>query len=284
MFTRACLAFTALAFLVATSMTHASGIGPGPYSPITYDFSGVLNQPIGGSKAFSGSVSFDNGVLPGIGTDEIGAGTPPVGTAPATLRVAGLTFAFTNPTTPNPGPDPGTWTPPLANPQILFTFNATGASNPGYGYLYNEYTRAGLPIPGGGAQGFLLTTNQAGTSASGQSASMTINLLNTAGNIWALSPNATTYPGLSLPDFNVNQFNLQISQPNGSQVSATGHLTNLEPEVATPEPSTIAIFSLLAACSLIYRHVRRPSGSRACENDRCGLGVVGSSKVGHAHG
>ncbi len=272
MFYRPWFTIAALAFTVAPSAAYSSGIPyhPGPYSPITYDFSGLLNQPIGGSTAFSGTVSFDNGALPGIGTDEISAGANPLGTNAATLKAGGQTFTFANPIPPAPGPDPGTWAPPVANPLILFTFNALSSlssSDPAYVYTlaHSDYTNAGLLNPNGGAQGFLLTTNQAGTSASGQSASMTINLLNTAGNIWALSPNATTYPGLALSAFNINQFNLQITQPNGSQVSASGYLTRLEPEVATREPSTITIFSLLAACSLSYRRARqiRPSGVKS---------------------
>ena len=268
MFTRACLAFATLAFLVATSIAHASGIGPGPYSPITYDFSGVLNQSVGGSASFSGTFTINGAEPQGPGPGTIAIGATPLGSTSATLNVGGQAFAFENPIPPVPGSVPGSWYPPVANPLILFTFNALSASDPSYRYtlVHSDYTQAGLPVPIGGAQGFLLTTNQAGPSVSGQSASMTINLLNSAGSIWPLSSNATRYPLLSLPDFNINQLNLQITQASGTTVSATGYLTRLEPESTIPEPSTIAIFSLLLACSLIYGQTRRPYGSRACEN------------------
>ncbi len=276
MFHRSCFALALLAVSVGQTTSLASGIPyhPGPYSPITYDFSGTLNQPIDGSTSFRGSFTFDNGLPPGAGGTTAGAiglgfaKMAAVGNPTVSMEIGGQTFVFTTPTALVSSGEPGVWIQPNPNPWVWFTFQGQGLlSYPAsIGSSQQLWTDANVTIPNKGSQDFLLTTSQNGVSASGQTASMTINLLNTAGNIWAMNPNATSLPLLKLPDFNINQFDLQVALPNGSQETATGSLTKLEPEVATPEPSTIAIFSLLAAGSLIYRHCRRTTGTRACDH------------------
>ena len=255
----------ALAALLAGQSALASGINSALYppSPITYDFSGVLNQPVNGSTSFSGTLTFNNSTIGNVwGSTIYGFGPATFGSTPLTLSVGGQAFSFVNPTSPVPGADPGTWQTPSPNPNMLYVFNAPNPQLfPGTAssiWANSAFAKVQFALLNQGSQQFALATVQPALSRSGMAASLGINLINTAGNIWPTSNfNPTGLPILKLPDFNINQVALLITPPKGSQETVTGYLTSLQPETITPEPGTIAIFAMLGACSLLYRHIRR---------------------------
>ncbi len=255
----------AFAALLAGQSALASAINSATYtpSPITYDFSGVLNQPVNGSTSFSGTLTFDNNTTGnGWGGDGYGLGPGAFGSSPLTLNVGGQAFAFVNPTSPVPGADPGTWQTPSSNPNMLYVFNAPNPQLfPGTAssiWANSAFAKVQFALLSQGSQQFALATVQPALSRSGMAASLGINLINTAGNIWPTSDlNPTGFPILKLTDFNINQIALLIAPPHGSPETVTGSLTSLQPETITPEPGTIAIFAMLGACSLLYRYMRR---------------------------
>ena len=255
----------AFAALLAGQSALASGINSALYPPrpITYDFSGVLNQPVNGSTSFSGTLSFDNNAAVGWGSSVYGSvPTSYLSSTPLTLNVGGQAFSFVNPASPLPGADPGTWQTPLPNPTLSYIFNAPNPQVfPGTAssiWANSAFAKVQFALLSQGSQQFALATEQQALSRSGMAASLGINLINSAGNMWPTSdPNPTGLPILKLPDFNINQVALLITPPNGSQETVSGYLTSLQPETITPEPGTIAIFAMLGTCSLLYRHFRR---------------------------
>ena len=242
----------AFAALLAGQSALASGINNATYtpSPITYDFSGVLNQPVNGSTSFSGSFTLDSNT-PGYfgGTYSVRDGEP-LGPVALTLRLGGATYE----------------TPPALS-LILFQFNAPGPLG------YNGASTAGLVTSMGsvqfaqplqGADQFVLEANPP-TLSPGGGGGFAINLINNwkTGSLWPFSDlngpklNGPKLPILRLSDFDIAQVALNIATPNGSWETVSGYLTGLQPETITPEPGTIAIFAMLGACSLLYRHIRR---------------------------
>jgi hypothetical protein len=217
-----------LAVLVlATSAKH------GTASPITYEFSGTLAQPINGSTAFSGTFSYE------LTTTEFGAGdllTRSVGSH-AMLNVGGKSFDFINYSFTELGPSP------------TYTFDANSKGQ-GDNFIFQ------------GDRGTIASSS----APSSQSAAMTIHLGDPSGTAFPAS--GTSLPKLNLSSFAIRDFSVTLNPPASSAMSAvaraesggpvTGTITTLSVEAQTvPEPTTLALFTLIGLGVAARRRLRR---------------------------
>jgi hypothetical protein len=197
-------------------------------SPITFDFSGTLAQPINGSTAISGTFSYEQAIT-GLTTGKLVGGWAG---ALATLKVGGLSYEFTNYNF-------------SSRPSSSFEFDA---NSKGQG---DNFTFQG-PF---------------GSSTSGSypnpSAAMTIHLGDPSATAFpASNPNL---PTLNLASFSIRDFSVTITPSQSSIPSESGGgtpikgtITSLSPEFqAAPEPTTLALFTMIGLGLAVRWKVRR---------------------------
>jgi hypothetical protein len=198
----------------------------GTASPISYEFSGTLAQPINGSTAFSGTVSYDPTVS---GLSNGNSFSSSVG-ANATLIVGGQSFDFVDHSFSAQG-SPSSY---------QFDANSKGQGD--------NFTFVG-PVSASVAPS---ATNPPNTDTSAEGASMTLHLGDPSGTTFpSSSPNL---PALNLSNFSVRELNATIIWPSTggmnstppSGTTLTGTITSLSPEPqAAPEPSTLALCAMI---------------------------------------
>ena len=208
-------------------------------SPITFDFTGTLDQPINGTKDVSGSftINGDPTVPPGTTLPD-GTGSKPLNLldesgsdVSITVKVGGLSLKFSN----NPSGDFSaaqagvSYAPSNQGPQVSLNLFGTGDYG-GPGGVTREFTTS-LSIPLADAS--LTNLRAFGTTPS--------------------------VPGDSR--FSYQQWN--VGESNQAAVS-NGTITSVQ-LVSTPEPGSIVIFSAIAIAAVMQarrsRHGRRAPSS-----------------------
>ena len=206
-------------------------------SPISYEFSGTLAQPLNGSTAFSGTVSYDPT------TSGLSAGSffsSSVG-AHATLIVGGQSYEFVDHSFSAQG-SPSTY---------QFDANSKGQ---GDNFTFNGPISASV-VPN--------TANPTSSDANAQGAAMTLHLGDPSGTAFpSSSPNL---PPLDLARFSVRDLSVTIIPPSPGGMNAiadpifvTGTINSLSPEPqAAPEPTTLALFAMIGLGLAVRWKIRR---------------------------
>jgi hypothetical protein len=189
-------------------------------SPITYDFTGTLNQPVDGSKTFSGSLTINAIPTP---AEMLGGGVAEDGTdVSLTVRVGGQVLNFINtPQNPNSVSFQAGVTPP--NDRDFMPSVAT----------------------------FLVGGMNWGNTGNGPTSSFAMNIYS--------PPGVESLPA-NLADVSLvpNTSSVRISDSSGgSSQDSGGGLTSIE-IVSSPEPSTLVVFAGLGIAVLVYRRHRLP--------------------------
>ncbi len=187
------------------------GASPALATPITYSFSGTLDQAYNGSTQFSGTVTYDtdlplNPQINAYTGWSYYLGTPPVSTEPP----ASLTFKLGGTSSSSLGP--------VSNVEVIVSHTQDNDSF----NLFQQFSPAnGLPV----WANFGISNN---------------NLIQSA-------PFASTsLPGsLDLPAFSTGaQLTFGILPASGPEQVYTGTITAM---VATPEPASLLVFGILGA-------------------------------------
>jgi hypothetical protein len=196
------------------------GASPALASPITYSFSGTLDQPYNGSTQFSGTVTYDTDlpqnpqVQPYPGWSYY-LGTPPVSSEPP----ASLTFNLG-------GTSSSSWGP-VSNVEVIV---AHTQGNDSFNFFEQFSPANGLPV----WANFGISNDNLVKSAPFTS---------------------TSLPGsLNLPDFsNGAGLSFGILPASGPEQIYTGTITSM---VATPEPASVLIFGMLGVGLWASRRAR----------------------------
>jgi PEP-CTERM motif len=200
----------------------------GAASPIAYDFSGTLAQPINGSTAFSGTVSFESTVT-GFSNGNFFSSS--VG-AHATVIVGGQSYEFVDHSFSAQG-SPST-----------YEFDANSKGQGDNFTFVGPISASVVPSP----------TNPTSSDANAQGAAMMLHLGDPSGTAFpSSSPNL---PALNLSSFSIRDLSVTIIPPSpggmntdpttasGTTVSGTITSLTLEPQ-AVPEPTTLALFAMI---------------------------------------
>jgi len=211
------LARPSLAIVVSMALLAPRAIEA---SPITYDFAGTFNQPVNGSNQFSGSFTIDSNPTVPIALpswDSGGVGENGSDVS-LTVNMGGQTVNFVN-TSQNP--ENATFQ------AAVIGSGMTGASAPPVSV---DFT----------LQGYLGTNNPIGLSLNFSHPGTDLQLAD-IGN-------------LNSPSFTASV--VATNPPGAPSQSVNGSLTSIE-QVPAPEPSTLAVFAVMAIAAMAHRRFRR---------------------------
>jgi hypothetical protein len=197
------------------------GASPALASPITYAFSGTLNQPYNGSTQFSGTLTYDTDLSLNPQVQPYPGWSYYLGTAPASSEpAASLTFHLGGTSSSSFGP--------VANIEVIV---AHTPSNDSFN-LFEQFSPAnGLPV----WANFGISNNNTIKSAPFSSTSLP--------------------GGLNLPDFsNGASLSFGILPASGPEQVYSGTITAMVP---TPEPASVLIFGMLGVGLWASRRARR---------------------------
>ena len=208
------------------------GVSPAWATPITYEFSGTLDQPYNGSSQFSGTFTYDTDL----------------------------------PLNPNVQPYPG-WSyysrVPVdpSEPPLSLTFNLGNTPSSSFGTMQN--IEMIVTHTQGGYDGFYIEEGYSPNSVSGNAPSVFANIGMVNDNSIQNGPFTSTNPPLSLnlASFSMGaQLDVTISPSNGQGAAYVGTITSLV-ETSAPEPASLLVFGILGA-GLWRRHRRASERSK----------------------
>jgi PEP-CTERM motif len=206
------------------------GVSPAWATPITYAFSGTLDQPYNGSSQFSGTFTYDTDL----------------------------------PLNPNVQPYPG-WSyysgVPVdpSEPPLSLTFNLGNTPSSSFGTL--QSSEMIVTHTQGGYDGFYIEEQLQSNSSSGGGQSVFANIGMVNDNSIQNGPFTSTNPPLSLnlASFSMGaQLDITISPSNGQGATYVGTITALV-ETPAPEPASLLVFGILGA-GLWRKHRRASQG------------------------
>lgn len=204
------------------------GVSPAWATPITYAFSGTLDQPYDGSSQFSGRFTYDTDL--------------PLN--PMVLPYADWSYYSGTPAN-------------ASEPPLSLTFNLGNTPSSSFGTMQN--IEMIVTHTQGDYDGFYIEGQLLSNSGSGGQQSVFANIGMLNDNSVQSGPFASTAPPLSLnlASFSMGaQLDVTISPGNGQGAAYVGTITSLV-ETSAPEPTSLLVFGILGAG--LWRRHRRAS-------------------------